>query len=149
MLMELCEQTLERFVTDAHKRIQRTGLHSVDVIALGLSLVDALEGLHHRARLIHLDVKPGNVLIPAPSPPSSDAPRRIKLGDFGLATQLPTCVNTSVLTHNDYSAVHHVGTLHSLCLMHVNCAEHTHCRIVLFVTYIGLLSMINQVVDPH
>lgn len=116
LLLELCEQTLEQFVTDARTRIQRTGLRSVDVIAIGLGLVDALEGLHHRARLLHLDVKPANILIPARSQPNTQAPRRLKLGDFGLATQLPTCVNTSVITHQDYTAVHPVGTLVSACL---------------------------------
>lgn len=101
--MELCQMSLEDFVKEESSS-EHAGLHPVDVVALGLSLVDALESIHHRARICHLDIKPANILIAKRSPEETqDAPRRVKLTDFGIAHQLPTCVETETKTEEFYA----------------------------------------------
>ena len=44
-------------------------------------MAEALSGLHDRARTVHLDLKPDNILL-TPS-------HEVRLTDFGISTRLP------------------------------------------------------------
>ncbi len=62
-------------------RIKRSGVLTVaDTVAIGIKLLDALTAVH-AAKILHRDVKPGNVFVTTPL----GATPEIKLIDFGLA----------------------------------------------------------------
>jgi hypothetical protein len=58
-------------------------LSDADVLRLGVALCDALAHAHRRG-VVHRDVKPGNVVIPA----GGEHDGRVKLTDFGVARTL-------------------------------------------------------------
>ncbi len=65
------------------QQVREQGPLSVQRTAqVGLALLGALETAHRR-KILHRDVKPGNVLL---GPPSGDDPGRVVLTDFGLAS---------------------------------------------------------------
>jgi hypothetical protein len=72
-----------------HQLIAEDQLADEDVLEVGLSLIEALEHAHARG-VIHRDVKPQNVLVPADIPEQAGslrgvAPPAAKLADFGGA----------------------------------------------------------------
>jgi serine/threonine protein kinase len=69
--MELVDGPTLRHLID-----QRGGLPVSMVISIGKQVADALDAAH-RAGLVHRDVKPANVLVPATGP--------VKVTDFGIA----------------------------------------------------------------
>jgi serine/threonine-protein kinase len=71
IVMELVEGPTLRHLVDQHG-----GLPVTDVIRIGSQVADALDAAH-RAGLVHRDVKPANVLVPAVGP--------VKVTDFGIA----------------------------------------------------------------
>ena len=71
IVMELVHGPTLRHLID-----QRGGLAVSDVIRIGKQVADALDAAH-RAGLVHRDVKPANVLVPASGP--------VKVTDFGIA----------------------------------------------------------------
>jgi serine/threonine-protein kinase len=71
IVMELVDGPTLRHLIDQHG-----GLPSADVIRIGKQVADALDAAH-RAGLVHRDVKPANVLVPAAGP--------VKVTDFGIA----------------------------------------------------------------
>jgi serine/threonine-protein kinase len=71
IVMELVEGPTLRHLID-----QQGGLPVGDVIRIGKQVADALDAAH-RAGLVHRDVKPANVLVPASGP--------VKVTDFGIA----------------------------------------------------------------
>jgi serine/threonine-protein kinase len=71
IVMELIEGPTLRHLID-----QQGGLPVGDVIRIGKQVADALAAAH-RAGLVHRDVKPANVLVPASGP--------VKVTDFGIA----------------------------------------------------------------
>ncbi|MET0627181.1 MAG: protein kinase [Acidimicrobiia bacterium] len=85
IVMELVDGTNLRHLIDEHPG----GLPVADVLRMGRQVADALDAAH-RAGLVHRDVKPANVLVPAaiPSGHSDDhrAPNPpVKVTDFGIA----------------------------------------------------------------
>ncbi|KAK1859547.1 hypothetical protein I4F81_002142 [Pyropia yezoensis] len=65
------------------------------VLDVAVQVSDALAYLHDRARVVHGDIKPANILLFSPSRPAVDVTARsvglqpgtvVKVGDFGLAT---------------------------------------------------------------
>ena len=70
--MELVDGPTLRHLIDEHG-----GLPVADVIRIGKQVADALDAAH-RAGLVHRDVKPANVLVPASAGP-------VKVTDFGIA----------------------------------------------------------------
>ncbi len=71
IVMELVEGPTLRHLID-----EQGGLPVADVIRIGKQVADALDAAH-RAGLVHRDVKPANVLVPAAGP--------VKVTDFGIA----------------------------------------------------------------
>src|SRR5256885_8393573 len=71
IVMELIDGPTLRHLID-----QQNGLPVADVIRIGKEVADALDAAH-RAGLVHRDVKPANVLVPANGP--------VKVTDFGIA----------------------------------------------------------------
>jgi serine/threonine-protein kinase len=71
IVMELVEGPTLRHLIE-----QQGGLPVLDVIRIGQQVADALDAAH-RAGLVHRDVKPANVLVPAAGP--------VKVTDFGIA----------------------------------------------------------------
>lgn len=71
IVMELVDGPTLRHLIDQHG-----GLPVGDVIRIGKQVADALDAAH-RAGLVHRDVKPANVLVPAAGP--------VKVTDFGIA----------------------------------------------------------------
>src|SRR3954468_8022443 len=71
IVMELVDGPTLRHLID-----QQGGLPVADVIRIGKQVADALDAAH-RAGLVHRDVKPANVLVPAVGP--------AKVTDFGIA----------------------------------------------------------------
>src|SRR5215475_2675571 len=71
IVMELVEGPTLRHLID-----QQGGLPVGDVIRIGKQVAEALDAAH-RAGLVHRDVKPANVLVPASGP--------VKVTDFGIA----------------------------------------------------------------
>jgi serine/threonine protein kinase len=71
IVMELVDGPTLRHLID-----ERGGLPVSDVIRIGKQVADALDAAH-RAGLVHRDVKPANVLVPARGP--------VKVTDFGIA----------------------------------------------------------------
>ncbi len=71
IVMELIDGPTLRHLID-----QQGGLPVADVIRIGKQVADALDAAH-RAGLVHRDVKPANVLVPASGP--------VKVTDFGIA----------------------------------------------------------------
>jgi serine/threonine-protein kinase len=71
IVMELVEGPTLRHLID-----QQGGLPVAQVIDIGKQVADALDAAH-RAGLVHRDVKPANVLVPASGP--------VKVTDFGIA----------------------------------------------------------------
>src|SRR6476469_6207673 len=71
IVMELIDGPTLRHLID-----QQGGLPVADVIRIGKQVADALDAAH-RAGLVHRDVKPANVLVPAVGP--------AKVTDFGIA----------------------------------------------------------------
>ena len=71
IVMELIDGPTLRLLID-----QQGGLPVADVIRIGKQVADALDAAH-RAGLVHRDVKPANVLVPATGP--------VKVTDFGIA----------------------------------------------------------------
>src|ERR1700760_614869 len=71
--------TLDRKLADG-------ALSDQDIIRIGLSMCDALEHAHGQG-VVHRDVKPSNVLVPAKSPDRRPAAgsQAAKLTDFGVA----------------------------------------------------------------
>lgn len=58
-----------------------------------LQVAEALSALHDRARTVHLDLKPDNILLTSSSDPklrdnSTELPQ-VRLTDFGISTRLP------------------------------------------------------------
>ena len=76
LVLELCEQSLQKY-TD------RTNVETLDEQALLEILRQISEGLQHlhRNNVVHMDIKPGNILVKC-----DGAGERFLLGDFGLAT---------------------------------------------------------------
>ena len=95
MVTELCTGTLTDFVDRVKHARRERGLPSIDVVTLGMMLLDALTTIHEYAKSLHMDVKPDNVLIAALAPGQDEsAPRSIRLADFGLAMRLPTRITS-------------------------------------------------------
>ena len=98
--MELCESNLEEYIRQVRKRHQLSGLPPLDAVNLGLMLCSALRAVHRRARCVHLDVTPRNVLIGShdQGQTASDDGQLVmksaKLCDFGLARHLPQWFNS-------------------------------------------------------
>jgi serine/threonine protein kinase len=74
-------------------------------------LVDAVAAVHRRARSVHLDIKPENVLLTIPRD-NSDM-RSVKLADFGFSKRLPSCVKATMLARKNvaYISVGHVNDM--------------------------------------
>jgi serine/threonine protein kinase len=97
--MELCGDSLHKFVLDAKQRIGRKGLQAIDVVNLGLQLADAIHALHRRAKYVHLDIKPGNIMLTKLREGEDEStPRTVKLIDFGISQHLPSSVDTTMMT---------------------------------------------------
>lgn len=60
-----------------------SGMPYADVLEIVTAVAEALDFAHDR-RLLHRDVKPGNILV---TPPSPGARRRVLLTDFGIARE--------------------------------------------------------------
>lgn len=76
LVMELVEGT------DLYTRLRAGRLPSVEVARIGRSIADALAYVHAQG-VIHRDIKPGNILLPAAD---ADQPgQHAKLADFGIA----------------------------------------------------------------
>ncbi len=71
IVMELVDGPTLRHLID-----QQNGLPTAEVIRIGKEVAAALDAAH-RAGLVHRDVKPANVLVPATGP--------VKVTDFGIA----------------------------------------------------------------
>ena len=76
IVMELVDGTNLRSLID-----ERGGLPVADVLRIGRQVADALDAAH-RAGLVHRDVKPANVLVPAPTERGASP---VKVTDFGIA----------------------------------------------------------------
>jgi eukaryotic-like serine/threonine-protein kinase len=99
--MEYCEGSLPLLVRESQNDLRLPGLPPVDTVVLGMMLVDAVAAVHRRARALHLDIKPDNILLSriACKPGNDTATHRsVKLGDFGLCRRLPTCVASTLPT---------------------------------------------------
>jgi eukaryotic-like serine/threonine-protein kinase len=103
MVMELCEGSLIDIALKARDETDRTGLPPIDVVVLGLMLVDAVAAVHRRARSVHLDIKPDNVLLTFPRD-NSDM-RSVKLADFGFSKRLPSCVKTTMVARSNVASI--------------------------------------------
>mmetsp|Transcript_3227 Transcript_3227/g.3829 ORF Transcript_3227/g.3829 Transcript_3227/m.3829 type:complete len:522 (-) Transcript_3227:1330-2895(-) len=71
---DVCERSLESFVEKGQP------LTFLELQAISVSALNALQVLH-RSNVVHLDVKPGNLLL--------DSSGMVKLCDFGAAIELP------------------------------------------------------------
>lgn len=88
--MELGEGSLEDYLQEAFKKTKTKGLPTIDVLAIGIMLMDAVATVHNVARSLHLDIKPQNVLVAPSSRTSSGSLHSIMLTDFGLARRMST-----------------------------------------------------------
>jgi len=80
LVLELCEESLQKYVVGKEEKLDEEQLIEI--------LRQTLEGLDHlhRHSVVHMDIKPGNILI------KRDAVGEIfLLGDFGLATLSKEC----------------------------------------------------------
>jgi len=81
---------LEYFPSHSLRELMEEGTMAIDdVLAIGLQVLNALEYAHQR-RLLHRDIKPGNILV--------DEDGRVKVVDFGLAKRLVDSAFTSHTT---------------------------------------------------
>lgn len=91
-VMELQEGgSLQDYVANEHPR----GLPRGEVLRLMLELVCALDALHTRAKTMHLDVKPANVLLTPAAPSAAAAYRSVRLADFGLSKLIRTRITST------------------------------------------------------
>ncbi len=80
-MLELCAGTLEQFIKEKYKGPMPSDGEVLYQIACGVNYI-------HRAKLIHRDIKPDNILI------SCTSPVVMKVSDFGLSkttTSRGTC----------------------------------------------------------
>ena len=115
-------RTLQDFIVAARGRGGRNGFSELAVISVGLDLLAALEGVH-AAGLLHLDVKPSNVLITLQG--------RLVLLDFDAALPMGQGLHTPAHTpgfsapetlaapqsHGPWTDVYAVGACLYACLV--------------------------------
>lgn len=81
VLLELCSnQTLNDLVK------KRGRLQEIEAKCFTLQIIDAVDYLHKNKRVIHRDLKLGNLFLHSSN--DNESQMEIKLGDFGLACQL-------------------------------------------------------------
>jgi eukaryotic-like serine/threonine-protein kinase len=99
--MEYLDGTLGVLVRRARDEAGTPGLAPMDTVILGIMLADAVAAVHRRARSVHFDIKPENVLIASVAHRAGRVRRTAhvaKLADFGLSKRLPSCVQSSLAT---------------------------------------------------
>lgn len=91
IVMELCVGTALDVVMRARAAdAALQGLPAADVLVLAMEVSEALSALHERARTLHLDLKPENVLV--------TSEHKIRLSDFGISRRLPTRITAKTMT---------------------------------------------------
>ena len=102
--MELCDGTLTDLVPRAKQQCNLPGLPPLDTVSVGLMLCSALEAVHRRARCLHLDLTPGNVLLALRGVGGGET-HSVRLSDFGLSKNLPSCVLSTMNSSTKKSVV--------------------------------------------
>lgn len=107
-VLELCDGTLVDLLRRVNKQRKQRGLPVGDVVVLGICLADAALAVHEFAHSLHLDIKPGNVLlrpVKAKNGDNTEAHQIPVLTDFGLMHKLPPRVQDSLPNSTSMSLV--------------------------------------------
>lgn len=112
--MELCKETLGDYISKTQKRIQldENGLLNkaklLECLNIFESITQAIDYIHYKENLIHRDLKPTNIFL--------TGERNVKIGDFGLATQLKNMKYSQITRKNSICSNHSAGELDNTAL---------------------------------
>lgn len=101
LVLEMCEGTLRDLLDTVAEKTDKRGLPVLDVIVLGITLVDAVRAVHDFAGALHLDIKPDNVLLRN----TKNGKQVAVLADYGLMHKLPGRIKQSYYSQTKKSLV--------------------------------------------
>ncbi|CAD8086836.1 unnamed protein product [Paramecium sonneborni] len=102
---EFCQQTLENYLQQRNNELLKLKKKNIEKYQLKLQnyeneaklileqIIKGLDYLHNECKLVHRDLKPGNIFM--------NSPEDVKIGDFGLVTKLKQFYDFDDQDNND------------------------------------------------